>query len=164
VSLRSALLSSLIVAAGCYNPSLSSPGFFCHAGDDPACPDGQQCVQGRCVSRSGHPGSDGGADGGSTDMARMSGLTGCSGLITCINNCAATDMTCPKLCQNNTTSTGNALFNNLIQCVLTFCPDQTPGDICYDPSSSSCTTCFTNAQSDPSECGSDLSACQNDLP
>jgi hypothetical protein len=34
----------------CYNPHFGSPSFYCHPGDVPACPDGQSCVDGRCVA------------------------------------------------------------------------------------------------------------------
>jgi hypothetical protein len=37
---------------GCYDPRLATPGYFCHATDVPACPDGQRCADGRCVSAS----------------------------------------------------------------------------------------------------------------
>ncbi|HZS36158.1 MAG TPA: lamin tail domain-containing protein [Polyangia bacterium] len=66
--------------AGCYGPKLSSPGFYCHAADNPACPNDQTCVDGRCVDKSaaehfdlsgvtdGPPPSQDGS--GPTDLAR----------------------------------------------------------------------------------------------
>jgi hypothetical protein len=48
-SIRTALFA-LALLAGCYSPKLGTPGFFCHPDDDPACPDGQECVDNRCVS------------------------------------------------------------------------------------------------------------------
>src|SRR5689334_7374278 len=66
------LLFALAVT-GCYNPSLSNPGFYCHADDNPACPDGQKCQDGRCVAldfQGSTGGQDGGVGGGPTgDMA-----------------------------------------------------------------------------------------------
>jgi hypothetical protein len=67
----------LLTLAGCYSPNLSDPGFFCHVEDNPACPDGQQCVDGRCVTEgvvvnhdSGGGGDDmGGVGGGPTDLS-----------------------------------------------------------------------------------------------
>ncbi len=44
---------------GCYNPEFGSPGFYCHVDDDPACPDGQSCINGRCI----------GGSGGNNDMS-----------------------------------------------------------------------------------------------
>ncbi len=65
----------LCVIASCYSPTLSSPGFYCHPNDVPACPDGQECVGERCVN--------GAVDGGvaardlavATDGAVMSDMT-----------------------------------------------------------------------------------------
>ena len=47
----------LAFAPSCYDPSFGSPGFYCHTDDSPACPDGQSCVNGRCIG------------GGAFDMA-----------------------------------------------------------------------------------------------
>jgi hypothetical protein len=47
--MKSALFA-VVLAAGCYSPQLGTPGFYCHPEDEPACPDGQECVDGRCVS------------------------------------------------------------------------------------------------------------------
>src|SRR5437764_13663441 len=58
----------VLAVAGCYSPSLSNPGFYCHAEDNPACPDGQKCQDGRCVALDfqGGGGGDGGVGGGPT--------------------------------------------------------------------------------------------------
>jgi hypothetical protein len=66
---------------GCFNPQVGSPGFYCHAEDIPACPDGQSCVNGRCVAPGykppveavdmGDPGV--GSGGGDQDMAQGPG-------------------------------------------------------------------------------------------
>jgi hypothetical protein len=181
-----------LVSAGCYNPQLSNPSFYCHADDNPACPDGQTCVDGRCVGPGIHfsgddlsmpgGGHDDGGGGQSTDLAHAAshdlatkppvthdlaivttpGLTGCSGLIGCVNNCPTTDMTCPTDCENNATSNGQTLFNNLINCIVQQCPSTSHSDPCYDPNSTACSNCFTTAQS--GACSSDLNACTNDLP
>jgi len=189
-----ASLAAPAVAVGCYNPSLTSPGFFCHVGDNPACPDGQTCVPkptalsttGRCEVKGGGGGgnvdmaSNMGQDGGIHflgDMAMMNtqhdfammtgGMTGCNGLITCINACSPTDMNCPTACQSNTTANGNALFNNLLNCILNACPANVPGDVCYNSSSAQCMQCFSDAQSPgppQGACYNDLATCHNDLP
>ncbi len=65
MSQRVAFLFSAVLFIGCYSPQLGiGPGFYCHPGDDPACPDGQSCVNGRCVSDNG--GGGGGRDSGSS--------------------------------------------------------------------------------------------------
>jgi len=48
-TIRTALFA-LALLGGCYSPKLGTPGFFCHPDDDPACPDGQSCIDGRCIS------------------------------------------------------------------------------------------------------------------
>jgi hypothetical protein len=60
VSVRAKLLILLgaLACAGCFRPKLAGESFYCHQNDNPACPDGQTCVDGRCVS----PGLEG--DGG----------------------------------------------------------------------------------------------------
>jgi hypothetical protein len=47
--MRWSVVAFLFVAA-CYSPHFGNPGFFCHPEDVPACPDGQQCVDGRCMA------------------------------------------------------------------------------------------------------------------
>jgi hypothetical protein len=80
-----------LVAAGCYNPHVTSGGFSCTATEDPPCPEGLYCVGGLCVD---HPadtmnGGDmsvvasdfatgGGTDLASTDLARPGDLAGAS--------------------------------------------------------------------------------------
>ena len=49
----------LALSQGCFNPTYGNPGFYCHSEDNPACPDGQTCVGGRCIG-----GSSSGGDGG----------------------------------------------------------------------------------------------------
>jgi hypothetical protein len=51
--MREALVTIALLAAGCYHPSIGSPGFFCHADDKPACPQDQVCVNGRCTDVTG---------------------------------------------------------------------------------------------------------------
>jgi hypothetical protein len=45
-------VAALLCVVGCYDPRLATPGYFCHSTDVPACPDGQRCADGRCVSGS----------------------------------------------------------------------------------------------------------------
>lgn len=52
------ILLGALTCGGCYRPKLAGESFYCHPTDNPACPDGQTCVGGRCVS----PGLEG--DGG----------------------------------------------------------------------------------------------------
>ncbi len=176
---------------GCYSPKLGTPGFYCHEGDNPACPDGQMCLQGRCVAPGTHvvPSSDlgmnnnGGDDlagnnNNPVDMAHSSGnkdfstnhppdlsqpntgMTGCNGLLNCLNACAANDQTCANNCFSNTTSQGQSLFMTAQQCALSNCPNMSPGDPCYDPSdpTGSCSQCIGQY------CSNEVNACTNDLP
>ncbi len=68
------LLAVLALVAGCYSPDLGNgPGFYCHAADNPACPNGQTCINGRCYSGTPPAGDGGGGDmSGSHDMATSS--------------------------------------------------------------------------------------------
>src|SRR4051812_33654603 len=52
-------------AVACYSPNFGSPGYYCDPDSSPACPSGQECVNGQCVSP-GHTNTDG-------DMAAPSG-------------------------------------------------------------------------------------------
>jgi hypothetical protein len=45
-----ALLVAALLASGCYDPHLRSGGFACDPVDQPACPAGQVCVDGRCAA------------------------------------------------------------------------------------------------------------------
>ena len=73
--MRVFVLFALVPLASCYSPQLSSPGFYCHPEDDPACPEGQVCIGNQCRDKSTvPPGADlamnGGGDGGGPhDMA-----------------------------------------------------------------------------------------------
>src|SRR5437660_11859877 len=72
-----------ILLSGCYSPKFTSPGYYCHAADNPACPGDQVCVDSRCINRNealhfdlagvsdGPAQQDSG--GGPTDLARADG-------------------------------------------------------------------------------------------
>jgi Lamin Tail Domain len=60
VKLQVHVVFALALCGGCYGPNLANPGFYCHDGDEPACPDGQMCIAGRCMDR-GAAVPDGGA-------------------------------------------------------------------------------------------------------
>jgi hypothetical protein len=70
----------LIVLAGCFSPQFGSPGFYCHEGDTPACPDGQKCINGQCYDENAavpiHNGGNDGSGGMSTDDMGSSGWPG----------------------------------------------------------------------------------------
>jgi hypothetical protein len=51
----------LCLMGGCYGPSLTDPGFYCHVDDNPACPDDQVCADGRCVYPALHLADDAGS-------------------------------------------------------------------------------------------------------
>ncbi len=184
----------LLLFCGCYSPKLGSPGFFCHSDDNPACPDGQQCINGRCappgtkVPLDGDMGAGDNGDmahsqNGSHDMATgntgshdlaqsqqpldfgtVTGMTGCAGEVQCLNNCAANDMTCVTNCQNNATPTGNNLLNQLISCIQSACPSTLSSDPCYNSSSTACTNCVNGAQMTGGQCESQLNACSANTP
>ncbi len=93
-------------------------------------------------------------------------MTGCAGLLQCINSCAPTDMTCPTTCEGNATANGNSLFQTLINCLLTACPNTSSTDVCFDPNSAQCAQCFMDAQDPtlPGACVQPLTNCNNNLP
>jgi hypothetical protein len=83
--MRAGLLIAASLAA-CYSPTLQSPGYYCHPDDVPACPSGQMCVNGRCVS----PGFEGGTPSDLAMPRDMGGNPGdggmggsCAGTTTC---------------------------------------------------------------------------------
>lgn len=59
--MRLAVLFALALAA-CYRPNIPGESFYCHPLDNPACPDGETCFNGRCVSFIGFDGGGGGGD------------------------------------------------------------------------------------------------------
>jgi hypothetical protein len=55
---------ALFLAAGCYNPEITSGGFACNSTlADTQCPDGYSCQIGACVNPLGQDAKDNGADG-----------------------------------------------------------------------------------------------------
>jgi len=177
------------LAVGCYNPQLGNPGFYCHPCDTPACPDGQVCANdNRChpkgtftiAATCGDGGTthfDGSSNfdfsGGSPDFAHSNPpdfsqqqptMTGCNGLILCLNMCQAGDSICIMDCQNNATPNGNALLQNLANCVVNACPSTLSTDPCFDPNSAQCSQCYSDAQMPGGACASEQQACASDLP
>src|SRR6478672_11346150 len=49
--MRTIILTSLALVAGCYNPDIPDNGFACH--NDPSCPSGFTCQGGFCVKTAG---------------------------------------------------------------------------------------------------------------
>jgi hypothetical protein len=125
-------LLPLLLLAGCFNPKLGSPGYYCHPEDKPACPDGQECISGRCQNRGIHlTGNDGGinlhpdmAGQLPRDMAgmMMTGMTGCKGYLACLIACGS-DTTCPTGCDNNVTADGMMKFQAAVACGQQQCLD-----------------------------------------
>jgi hypothetical protein len=91
-------------------------------------------------------------------MPTTGGMTGCNGLLNCLNTCAQTDQTCINNCFNNTTAQGQSLFTTAQMCVQTNCPSTNTTDPCYDPMSTTCNTCINTA------CMSQVNACLNSTP
>ena len=128
--MRSFVLS-LVLLAGCYNPKLGSPGYYCHLEDHPACPDGQECMQGRCQTRGVHfVGRDmAGINNPIVDMAGqlpgpmdlsmpVTGMTGCSGYVKCLVACGTSP--CPT-CDNNVTMDGMTKYQMALSCDQNWC-------------------------------------------
>ena len=137
----------LALCAGCFNPKYGSQTFYCHPDDNPACPDGQFCVDGRCQSSpsGGTVILDGGTPrnqdfgGGLTPMdLSMPGnpfpqydlstpptnqLNGCHGLIHCLVAC--TDTTCENNCNANATSNAQNLEMAAVGCGQDYCVNTT---------------------------------------
>jgi hypothetical protein len=51
MTMRTTILLSLALVAGCYNPDIPDNGFACH--NDPSCPSGFSCQGGFCVKSAG---------------------------------------------------------------------------------------------------------------
>jgi hypothetical protein len=132
--LRRLLVPALaLAAASCYGPQLGSPGFYCHADDDPPCPDGQTCQNGRCVDKGHGLQFDSGIpkDGGNTmgdmahnqsnpDFAMNTGQLGCHGYVACLLNCAG-DATCASGCDSRVTANGMTEWGDALYCGQSWC-------------------------------------------
>jgi hypothetical protein len=141
--LRGLVLASLFAVA-CYNPQLGdAPGYFCHEFDNPACPDGQFCLNGRCVQNGGlmfdggapgmhPPGHDGGyippsqhdmnnpQQGGYDLSGGGTTMSGCHGYSQCFITCA--DINCVmSTCDPHVTANGKMLFDNALGCGQLWC-------------------------------------------
>ena len=107
-------LALLVCLGGCYKPHYGSPSFYCHPEDVPSCPDGQECVDGRCYApndvvltgadlSSGWNPDDGGSQ---ADLASQAP----EDMLSCVANgghCGHTDsVCCSKWCDY---STGNCV-------------------------------------------------------
>lgn len=123
--------ASLFVA--CYSPNLSSPGYYCDPANDPPCPDGQQCVNGRCMSkRKGNNNNNGdedlagqgpvdmkGTDIKKGDMAQQAGAGSCGVYVQCLMSCTST--ACYDGCDAKIDSDGQTKFNAAAQCIYDYC-------------------------------------------
>ena len=133
---------------GCYNPQLGNPGFYCHPTDQPPCPDGQVCVNNRCV----RPGAfdlshgstfDMGSSSGPVDMAMSSSspdlaqsvlpdlarpvvttTTGCNGYAQCLLACGS-NTSCPPTCDANVTADGKSKYSTALGCGQDYCLNTT---------------------------------------
>jgi hypothetical protein len=133
----------LALCAGCFNPKYGSETFYCHADDNPACPDGQFCVDGRCQATPG--GGNVILDGGTTfhqdfggglqpmdlsmggnpfpsvdlSMPPQNQMNGCHGLIQCLVACTTTS--CESACNANATTNAQTLEMNAVGCGQDYC-------------------------------------------
>lgn len=142
-------------AVACFSPHYSNPGYYCFEDSNPACPDGQECVNGRCV----RPGSNNtpedmkasaqdlkGADmkGAKPDMTQQSNTGGCNELVQCLLLCS--DQTCATDCYANADSAATSRMAAVQQCEDDYCVNVT-GD-CFDTqldTSTQCQTCVNNS-------------------
>jgi hypothetical protein len=136
----------------CYAPNFGSPGYYCDPDENPPCPEGQSCVNGRCVNdRGGNNNVDEdedlktpastdlkGADLKSTDMKKPADLVEpqstegntCGGYVSCVNAC--TTDTCVSACDAALDLDGQAKIQAAVQCLYDYC-EFTAGDCEYDP-------------------------------
>jgi hypothetical protein len=126
----------LLLSAGCYSPRLASPGFHCHADDEPSCPEGQVCVNARCQNKSGGTtkldgsvprdmATTGGDMGAPRDMSMLVGPTGCNGYVQCLIACGADDV-CATGCDGNVTTGGMDKYQIALSCGQNWCLNTFP--------------------------------------
>lgn len=84
----------------------------------------------------------------------------CGDILTCMDDCAPTDASCPQACQNQGTSAGQQLLALLDACMGAACPS-TIGGVC-NLSGTACDTCLAAAQATGGACMPQLNACLND--
>jgi hypothetical protein len=122
------LLPLVILVAGCYSPTLKSPGYYCHEDDRPACPGDQVCVSGRCQNKGaikldGGAKDMGGSDGGMSDMKSGDMKTvnpaGCAALTQCLKTCP--DQACFTACENAAASASLMLYDTALGCGQNYC-------------------------------------------
>ena len=164
----------LALCAGCFNPKYGNQTFYCHADDNPACPDGQYCVNGQCQAT---PGGgtvilDGGMprndDFGSglqpmdlsmggnpfptidLSMPPQNQLNGCHNLIKCLLPCM--DTTCEMTCESNATMNAVTLEHTAIGCGQDWCVNSSfecvndgTGHLVDAAGPGSCNACLNNA-------------------
>jgi hypothetical protein len=84
----------------------------------------------------------------------------CGNLEACEGSCGDAGAGCAAACVASSTPTAQALANQLESCLTTACPYADAG-VCSS-AGSACTGCRTQAEFDPSVCGTPFSACQAD--
>jgi hypothetical protein len=118
---------AVLLLGACYSPKLGSPGYYCHENDNPACPDGQQCVSGRCVIKGGTVRMDGGmSDMRPGDMSMrppdmVAVKTGCFGYVECLKACP--DQACFAVCETNATTAAFDKYQMALSCGQQHCLD-----------------------------------------
>lgn len=153
----------VLASASCYNPRLASPGFHCRADDEPACPEGQICVNARCQNRSGVTKLDGsllrdmamtGGDMGLPKDMTVFGPRGCNGYVQCLIACGADDV-CATACDGNVSTGGMDKYQMALSCGQNWCLN-TARDCSINTAmtmlidapgrpAGSCSTCLQNA-------------------
>ncbi|MFO0614854.1 MAG: hypothetical protein U0414_19860 [Polyangiaceae bacterium] len=92
--------------------------------------------------------------------------TACNTLLTCFNNCNASDQTCIDNCWNAAGSTGQTLHTNIINCICeTGCVSECASDPLCQPATGSCGFQSANMACDTcvqAQCCADGAACAND--
>ncbi len=77
---------------------------------------------------------------GFTDMT----VLGCSALTDCINQCD-TNM-CRQGCFNDASAAARTEYIALATCLIKACPSTNASDVCYNPTSGACVSCYQDAQ------------------
>jgi hypothetical protein len=140
----------------CPNGQTSCGGICTDLTSDPAncgacgtaCNVGDNCVAGQC-------------------SAGMGGMTGCNGLVACLNACMVGDMACEQACIANSTQMAQSLLNTLFMCLDMACPSMN-GGVCDMTSrrfsQAACDNCYMQAQSAGGQCVNEIMACNNNTP
>ncbi len=156
-------------------PGQDCQGGQCSGGGQ--CPNGQQDCGNGCTSLDGDPGNCGGCgqacapgevcQGGACNGGNMGGgMTGCSGLVDCLNGCQPGDQGCQQQCVDAGTAQAQQLLQAALDCLEMACPS-TGGGVCDQNSPKfkqyRCDGCYNDAQDPNGPCGQEVADCLADM-